>query len=261
MMYDELNVGDLADEFGTDQRVLAAFIETFAPRLVHDNKFTASADTMLFVHIPKTAGVSVGKAFHSTFDRFYSIQWDNIGPSFRQATRRASYEQSRSSGRQVIMGHFGWPEIQLWRNHEMAMKCGAIFREPTARIVSNFNYNSSAAHPGHEKFIKRFPTLESYAIDVDLDFQLTKTVGFISSFEEALVKLTKYYTFLGLTERLSASLTHLSRSHGLSGIKEHRENIGKSSVAPLSKDILALMRERNHNDAKIHQLLLKIYDF
>lgn len=254
-----LNVPKLAEEFGTSEKVMRAFIERFAPQYVAAGQLAEGADTMLFVHIPKTAGMSVGKSFRLIFDNFYGVQWDDIGLSFRRATRQAAYKQSHTAGRQVIMGHFGWPELMMWRNHEMTLKCGTIFREPTARFVSNYKYNCSNVHPGRDAFVKRFPTLESYVDQEVIDVQLTQAIGIISSFEEALVKLTKYYTFLGVTERLAASLDHLSNSHGLRKAPVHRENVGAQIDAPISAKILARVREHSHNDMKLHRLLITLY--
>ncbi|MFT4013674.1 MAG: sulfotransferase family 2 domain-containing protein [Paracoccus sp. (in: a-proteobacteria)] len=253
------NVRELAAEFGASEDIMAQFVARFAPGRVAPNAYAAPSDTMLFVHIPKTAGVSIGKSFQSTFDKFHAVQWDSIGPSFRHSTRQAAYNQSRGAGRQVIMGHFGWPEIQLWRNHEMAIKCGAIFRHPVERLVSNFNYNRSSAHPGRVGFTERFPTVESYARNAELDVQLTQALGFVSSFDEALAKLNRYYTFLGITEKLSASLAHLARSHGLRPFQEHRANVGSNKEAVVSAELSRMILDRSHNDLKLHRLLTRLY--
>lgn len=253
------NTRDLAREFGVDERTMKEFVGRFSPKAVKANAYTALSDTMLFVHIPKTAGLSIGKSFHSTFDNFYGVQWDNIKASFRQQTRSAIYNQSRKDVRQVIMGHFGWPEIQLWKNHEMAIKCGTIFRDPVQRMISNFNYNSSDVHPGHAAFNERFSTVESYVRETGLDVQITQAVGLISSFEEALTKLIRYYTFIGVTEMLPASLDHLAKSHGLRKMHEHRENIGSNKAATVSDEVAELIRRRSHNDLKLHRLLMALY--
>jgi len=253
------SIQNLAKEFSVAEDTMNEFINRFSPKMVKDNAYASASDTMLFVHIPKTAGVSIGKSFQSTFDKFHGVQWDNIGPSFRQSTRLAAYGQSHQELRQVIMGHFGWREIQLWRNHEMGIKVGTIFRDPVERMISNFNYNRSNVHPGHEAFNKQFPTIEGYVRAVDLDFQITQAVGFISSFDEALRKFIKYYTFLGITEMLSESLDHLSRSHGLGRMREHRENIGRNKISTVSDEVISLIRSRSHNDLKLHRLLMTIY--
>lgn len=254
-----LSSGELAREFGVSDAVMSEFVARFAPRLVADDAFREDADTMLFVHIPKTAGVSVGKSLQGGFDQFRGVVWNNIAQSFRQETRAAIYLQTREKTRQVIMGHYGWPELQLWRNHEMPLKCGTIFRDPVARAVSNYNYNCSAKHPDHENFLQRFPTLESYIENVSLDFQLTQAIGLISSFENALVKLTRYYTFLGVTEHLSASLAHLARSHGLPNLREYHENVGTKEKAEVPVNVRNKIERRSHNDAKLHRLLMRLY--
>ena len=250
----------LAQEFGVSEAGMAAFINRFSPAHVAEGTFKSDADTMLFVHIPKTAGVSLGRSFRQAFDKFHSVQWNDVARTFRNATRIATYDQSKGGIRQVIMGHYGWPELQIWRNHELPMKCGTILRDPVERVVSNYNYNSSDAHPGREDFQARFPTLESYIINLGNDVQLSQALGFIDSFETALRKFTTHYTFLGTTEKLSASLAHLGRSHGLPKMKEFRENVGKvRQKSEIPSDLRRLVEDRSHNDRKMHQLLMRIY--
>lgn len=256
-----LNVSELAQEFDVLPAVMSEFLGCFSPAHVAADRYTAEADTMLFIHIPKTAGVSIGRTFQDAFDEFRGVQWNNVTRSFRAATRQGVYEQTYLKKRQVIMGHFGWPEMQIWRNHEMPMKCGTIFRDPVARVISNYNYNCSASHPNNEEFRKTYPTIFDYVGQISLDVQLTQAIGFITSFEHALKKLSAYYTFLGVTEHLSASLEHLGRSHGLPALKEYRENIGVPRKNDETPDELRDQIEgRSHNDRKLHVLLSRIYE-
>lgn len=256
----QLDASALAREFDVPVSLMETFIARFAPQAVAPDTYTATADVMLFVHIPKTAGMSVGRSFQGAFDIFRGVAWHEVQKSFRQQTREAIYLQSQGKARQVIMGHYGWPELQIWRNHEMPMKCGTILRDPVARTISNYNYNCSSAHPDHENFRKRFPTLESYVANLPLDVQVTQAAGMICSFENLLTKMVAHYTFLGVTEHLSASLTHLGRSHGLSQLQEYRENIGtnRPDMAP-APELRALIEERCHNDRRLHQLVMRLY--
>ena len=207
-------IARLAQEFGASPEVMEAFVQRFCPAAVETNCFRDTSDTMLFVHIPKTAGMSVGKAMQQAFDQFYGVEWNNVGPSFRKLARQAAYMQSKGGKRQVIMGHYGWNELQVWRNQELPIKSGTVLRDPIQRMISNFNYNSSEAHPAHQNFIKRHPTIESFVRTTSYDVQLTQAIGLASSFNDVLAKLTRYYSFIGVTERLGQSLAHLSRSHG-----------------------------------------------
>lgn len=250
----------LAAEFGASVPVMAAFIDRFAPDRVARDRFRDSSDTVLFVHVPKTAGVSVGKALQMAFDRFHGVEWNNVPTAFRKAMRQAVYDQSRGNVRQVIMGHFGWPELQVWRQHDLQVKAGTILRDPVDRVISNFNYNSSDAHPARAEFVKRFPTIESFVRSTGYDVQLTQAIGFVASFDDVLAKLTAHYSFLGVTERLGPSLAHLSRTHGLPPITEFRANVGSKPADDLDPAVRTLILDRNHNDVKIHTLLLRLYD-
>ena len=251
----------LAEEFNVPHALMESFLDRFSPQRVAPDAFRAEADTMLFVHIPKTAGMSVGRSFQVTFDVFRGVHWQEVTKSFRNQTREAIYLQSQGRARQVIMGHYGWPELQIWRNHEMPMKCGTILRDPVARTISNYNYNCSAAHPDNEGFRTRFPTLEAYVQQVQYDVQVTQALGLVCSFENVLTKLLNHYTFLGLTEHLSASLAHLARSHGLPKPQEFRENVGKTREAEvIADDLRQQIEARCHNDRKLHSLLMRVYD-
>lgn len=252
-------VAALAQEFGASSDVMAAFVHRFCPVAVETDRFRDSADTMLFVHIPKTAGMSVGKAMQQAFDQFYGVEWNNVGPSFRKLARQAAYTQSKGGTRQVIMGHYGWNELQFWRNQDLPIKSGTVLRDPIQRMISNFNYNSSDAHPAREDFVKRHPTIDSFVRTTGYDVQLTQAIGLVSSFDDVLGKLTQYYSFIGVTERLGQSLAYLSRSHGLPAFTEYHTNVGSKAADDLPEEVRAQIVERNHNDIKIHALMLRLY--
>lgn len=241
----------------------AAFRARFDPAVVPDGAYEDDGDVVLFVHIPKTAGMSVGRALRDAFDVFHPINWANIPASFRDRTKEALYLRTDGQPRrQVIMGHFGWPEMQFWRNQELPIKAASIIRDPVARIVSNYNYNLSEAHPAHQAFGERFPTLEAYVDSVPNDMQLNMLIGAFWSFDHALELLAKYYSFLGATERLGPSLNHFARSHGLGArLDEHRENVGAKPAE--EEDIPSSVRdrvlERSRNDLRLHEMVLRLY--
>lgn len=253
-------IHQLAQEFGVDPEVMTRFVDRFAPAKVAENRFRQDAEVMLFIHIPKTAGVSVGRSLREAFDRFHSVEWNNIAQSFRHSARQALYQQIHSAQRHVVMGHFGWPEMQMFRNHDMPLKCGTFLRDPVDRTISNYNYNCSAAHPANQQFRNRFPTLQSYVESLPYDVQVTQALGFVSSFENVLDKLMRYYSFIGVTEYLSASLSHLGRSHGLSRLREYRENVGQSRRQnDVPAEIVQQITDRSLTDARLHRLMMQLY--
>lgn len=240
---------------------LRAFKARFDPAQVASNTFQSDSDVILFLHIPKTAGMSVGKTLQRAFDQFHPVAWENVGQSFRFRTRRALYERSNRACRQVLMGHFSWAEIQYWRNQELPIQCATIIRDPLARFVSNYNYNRSEAHPAHAQFRERFPTMEDYARQLPTDYQLHTMIGASFDFDHALQMLTKYYSFIGLTEHLGPSLAHFQKSHGLAQpLKEHREN--RAQIPPkdeIPARVRKIVEEKSQNDLRLHALVRDFY--
>ncbi|APG49353.1 Sulfotransferase family protein (plasmid) [Phaeobacter porticola] len=240
-----------------------AFEARFSPRLVAAETYHDPNDVILFMHIPKTAGMSVGKALQEAFDIFHPVSWENTNQSFRNKTRKALYRRSDAANpcRQVLMGHFAWSDVMYWRHQELPLKCATIIRDPLDRFVSNYRYNTSDKHPQHEAFAARYPTLESYARVLPYDYQLSLMAGAFYSFDHALEKLNAAYSFIGVTEHLGASLQHFRRSHGLAELTEHRENTGNQAKA--AEDIPDAVRnivgEKSRNDARLHQLARRCY--
>lgn len=243
------------------QNALTAFEDRFHPAKVAPGTFADTNDVILFTHIPKTAGMSVGRTLQQAFDVFHGVHWENVGKEFRTATRLALYQRTVMPRRQVLMGHFSWAEIMFWKNQELPIKAASIIRDPLARAVSNYNYNCSNKHPRNGAFKGKFPTLESYVDSLPFDYQLNTLIGAFYSFDQALELLTRYYSFLGLTEHLGASLNHFEASHGLKGVEEHEVN---KATKPATDDQITdvvrnIVLEKSHNDQRLFELLSSFY--
>ena len=247
----------------TSSQAERIFESRFSPRLVAEDTHREADDVILFMHIPKTAGMSVGKALQAAFDVFHPVSWENTNQSFRNKTRKALYRRTDEANpcRQVLMGHFGWSDVMYWRNQELPLKCATIIREPLDRFVSNYRYNTSEKHPQHESFTSRYPTLEAYAKALPTDYQLSLMTGAFYSFDHALEKLSRYYSFIGVTEKLGASLNHFRRSHGFAELAEHRENTGYAhgGTEEIPDAVRNIIGEKSRNDTRLHQLLCRCY--
>jgi len=232
------------------------FEDRFSPAKVRPGQFAEDADVILFVHIPKTAGMSVGKSLQNAFDMFHPVSWENTRQSFRQKTRQALYmRQNNEPARQILMGHFNCNDIAYWQSHGIPVKCATIIRDPLDRLVSNYLYNTSDRHPQCDAFTQKFPDLESYAAKLPFDYQLFTMIGPTWNFEHALERLEQTYSFIGVTEHLAASLSHFAVSHGLDGLQEHRENIGTKAPPEVSDAVRNMVAEKSGGDQALHDLV------
>lgn len=240
----------------------AAFRARFDPAATAPGVFAEPDDIVLFVHIPKTAGVSLGASLRSAFDRFHGVKTAREGRSFDDMAEKALRLRSERTLRQVIAGHYDWGRIETWRAAGRPTKAISVVRAPLERLVSHFNYNSSDRHPGRAEFVRKFPTLREFAETRVADPQLRQLIGPFATFEEALEKLTERYTFLGVTERLEKSLAHLALSHGLPSMTPERRNVASRATAAdaIPAEIREIMAERSANDARLHALLTSCYD-
>ncbi len=247
--------------FLIDPDKLEAFKARFSPKRVAKTAYADPNDIVLFVHIPKTAGVSLGKSLQGVFDNFLGVDWQNPRQSFNKLTNTALANRMQSPQRQVIAGHFGWQELIIWRRNELPIKAISVIRDPFERFVSNYNYNSSDKHPGNAQFRQQFPTLKDYAVLLPLDVQLRQMIGLFYSFDHALEKLTRYYSFIGVTEKLDASLRWLSESHGLKNMPEHRVNTAPaaSDSKKFDPELREMVMRRSANDVRLHRLVSSFY--
>ncbi|MDN6292884.1 MAG: sulfotransferase family 2 domain-containing protein, partial [Tetragenococcus halophilus] len=111
------------------------------------------------MHLPKTAGVSVGEFLKDKFpnNERSPIPWDNVDNSVNQL-------QLKENSRFLVAGHMEAKHLKViesnYGDHDRYQyKVMTVIRDPIKRVVSEYYYSCSEAHPPHEEFIKKFPTL------------------------------------------------------------------------------------------------------
>lgn len=242
-----------------DPDLLAAFKAKFDPSRTDAGAFATPDEIMLFVHIPKTAGMSLGLTLQKAYDVFRPVAWDRVVESFDEETRAAYAD--RSVGRQVVIGHYGWPRIAELKAAGLPVQAGSFLRDPAARLASNYDYNCSPAHPWHADFRAQYPTFDAYIEGFQPNFQCMKLGGEEATLPQVIETLVTDYTFLGLTEAFGASLRHLGRSHGLAGLTEFTQNRAPND-SPRTR-ITRAARERIYarhgDDLRLVRLLKDLY--
>jgi hypothetical protein len=122
----------------------------------------------LFCHVPKTAGSSLNgellpllkPAFHIFIDyaevdaKPYAELFDDAVGRFIDAAHLRRYRYAT--------GHILAEHVERIASEVANVRPITLLRDPVARFVSDYRYQRSPMHPGHEAFSAQFPTIEPY---------------------------------------------------------------------------------------------------
>lgn len=249
----EAAMAELPDE------VIDAVLDRFDPERVTPGLWKRKAEITIFVHIPKTAGSAIFHTLNGAYDRTRSLRFGQVKQDLLEAWDEALRLQAESDTklRQVLIGHANWRQFSDLSNGERRPKLITVIRNPADRLVSQYAYNSSEAHPHHEAFRQEFSTFEAFLDSVPVNSQLNQLVGRQGTVATQLKRLAGRYRFVGVTEHFSASLDHLAVSHGFPQITEYVANVGKTSKqgAVLTPEMRTEICKRHMGDWILFSLL------
>jgi hypothetical protein len=187
-----------------------------------DEYFKESRDTpstlWFFLHIPKTAGSS-----------FRAELADRLRPQANVHVDHAKTDLPRNERMQAAIdafvaeatvapvpfrfasGHLKYSEVldvlRAMRAVQRRMRVITMLRDPVARVISDFRYMRTPAHPTYQAVIAKFPTLESY---IEHRSAQNKMMRFLrrrgkDSTADVIKDMEQMYSFVGLTERYDLS--------------------------------------------------------
>ncbi len=175
---------------------------------------TAQENTLLFLHIPKTAGTTLRKILHRQYDekKIFTIsykQWPT------KAKEDLAYCLKNNEKINLIKGHmpYGWHlEFDIPDFHYLI-----FLRDPVERVISQYFFERIPGRPLYDiaskLSLKEF-VLESNVIEVDnlqtryISGDLFSPYGHCDSanFEKAKSILESKDTSIGITERFTDSI-------------------------------------------------------
>jgi hypothetical protein len=177
-------------------------------------------DLWLFIHVPKTAGSSLQSQLSARLRPAYNIHIDYEAPrrsyaeDFGQAVDRF-IEAGAGRRCQFASGHI---DVEMARRIEAALspvRLITMMRHPVQRVISEFRYQRTPAHPPHEQFRQRFPRIEDYVRGQGMQNGMFRRLGLEGeSAAEAAARLDRDFTFIGTLETYDYSLRLLSRLLG-----------------------------------------------
>src|ERR1700722_3693158 len=248
--------------------------------------------TLLFLHIHKTAGTTLHRIIEREYNpfRFYPTEGGRI-EWFIDHFRKLS--QHRREALQVVKGHMSFG---LHEHLPQLSTYITFLRDPVERCISSYYYSKgNPFNPFYKRIDRESLNLPSFLEIAPWNNNLQcKTIAGIDRSEyrpvevfrrmsqlgtgtvdptldrwsnEAILErakenLTRYFGFVGLTERFSQSLIALKYLFGwkLSSYSSYRKSRNRPKSEALDPGIIAAVEERNRFDRALYGCGKKMFE-
>ena len=212
---------------------------------------TPRAD-VLFVHIPKTAGISLYTAMARQFGPEHSLRYPRSTEAFKQQFLRQSDEELHRY--RLISGHFDLP---FWLQRDLGRRViVALVREPIERALSTYRYTISfTGHPRHvmvrDMGIAGF--VDHYVAETARHNRQCRSLCGSGDFLAAREMAQKHIDLLGSVEDIAMLTRALGERLGLPldlGM-ENRSTLEHPKRSDLDPGLLARLESCNAEDLKL----------
>jgi hypothetical protein len=209
------------------------------------------ARQLVFVHIPKTAGLSL----HSALENIYG----------KESTLRVGNEDDLQRLRQLpddqvidkafLSGHFFYSDIKNRCQPDALLI--SILRDPVKRILSNYNYITNwDKHPLYEQTVRQSFSEHVHANRHFVRGLCCRQLSGVPKADAAIEIVQSRYALVGTTDHLPAFITALGRIIGVT-IAEERTNVslGQGPKIDLSSELCQALLEITEEDRKLFDFL------
>jgi hypothetical protein len=227
----------------------------------------------LFVHVPKTAGSSLNGELlplwspnHHLFIDYSKLDAADAAQSYEVLFDRSVdrfIDMAQTTRFKYCTGHINAAQVQRIVDNVPNVRPVTLLREPVSRFVSDYRYQCSPMHPGHEQFAAEFPRIEDY-LRLEGDWNKLSTSLLPADLiaqgdaETCASWLANAYSFVGLYEMYALSLHALTWFAGMPRRPKVRRRINTptpESEIVLTEDLVAEIRARNAKDIALFEAL------
>jgi hypothetical protein len=234
-----------------------------------------SGSSLIFLHIPKTAG----STFHMILNsRFSESETQNLFGSRYSEPEIAQFINAPAEAKKhirLLKGHMPFGLHQYLPGHSQYI---SVLRDPVERVISQYYYIKKNVHnPLHEQVEKGGMSIAEFVssgiavgmnngqcrfLNGDLDEFNFDTCD-VSLFENVKKHIDEQFIWLGITERFDESILLLSILMGWEKQPHYiRENISKTrkSRAEISAGDIEVIKRYNEFDMQLYQYANELLD-
>jgi hypothetical protein len=224
-----------------------------------------------FVHVPKTAGSSLnGEMVPILFPNHHIyIDYSKLDPSEVDQSYEALFDKSvdrfiglaQAKRYKYCTGHINATQLLRIVAEVPNVRPLTLLRDPVSRFISDYRYQRSPMHPGHEQFGAAYPRIEDY-LKQEGDWNKTATsllpteMRAEANVQECVDWLISTYAFIGIQELYGLSLHAMTWFGGVPKRSKVRKRINDptpENEVVLTYDLQQEIRERNALDIALYE--------
>jgi hypothetical protein len=236
------------------------------------NSSTSPGQTAIFLHIPKTAGITLNKIINRQFkkDEIFHIHGDELILQEAGDTLKDVHQEIRNNLK-LIRGHF---QYGLHKHLTQPTSYFTILRDPIERVISQYYYiKRDRDHLLHDKVENGKMSLDAYlesGITPEVNNGQTRLISgkdhlyAYGKCTPELLTLAKkniqsHFSIVGLLERFEESLILLKLHYRWKKIYYVVRNVSQNRLprSEISKDTIALIEKYNQYDIELYDYAKK----
>jgi len=206
---------------------------------------------LVFVHIPKTAGLSLHSALESIYGKASTLRVGN-GDDLQHLRQ---LPDNQAINKAFLSGHFFYNDIKNRCQPDALLI--SILRDPVKRILSNYNYITNwNKHPLYEQTVRQSFSEHVYANQKFFRGLCCRQLSGATQADAAIRIVRSRYALVGITEELDPFVAALSRIIGQE-VKQERTNVshGQGPNIDVSSELCQALLDITAEDRKLFNYL------
>ena len=236
----------------------------------------SSSHTLIFIHIPKSAGNSLREILRRQYGYRYSFKVQSDERTKASVDKLRQLPEDRKYRIRLISGHMPFG-LHRWLPQPATYI--TILRNPIERVASEYYYiRRKPIHPDHSELVENNLSLKEFYIDRMVERNTTNLQtrwvsgcadfdSVVPPYEElpanaldlAKQNLEKYFVVCGLTERFDESLLLMQKVLGWGNVYYVKRNVTRRRPQrdELSSSTLRLIEKYEEKDLELFEYAAK----